>query len=155
MKKEVFRQAALDQLTSPDRLDEILTVTAPGDWLALAAIGMVLASALVWGRQGHISRKVDGQGVLVLAGGVVNVVSESAGRVHDLRVKSGDVVQVNQVIGSISQPALEDKLKGLRDRLAELQREGERALSARNEGLRLQSAALAVDRHMAHAAAGF
>lgn len=142
MNKEVFRQKAVDQITAPDRQDEILTVTTPGDWIGLFAIGLVLASALVWGQQGRVSKRVEGQGVLVLTGGVVNVVSEGAGRVRDLRVKTGQRVDANQVIGSISQPALEDKLKAQRESLAELQRERERAGNARSEGLRLQSAAL-------------
>jgi len=42
MIKEVFRQTALEQMTSPDRQDEILTVTTPGDWIGLAAIALLV-----------------------------------------------------------------------------------------------------------------
>ena len=146
MKKEIFRQAAIDQVSTPDRLDEMLTVTAPRDWLVLAAIGTLLAAAIVWGREGRIARKADGQGVLLLAGGVVNVVAGGAGRVRDLKVKTGDHVECNQVIGSISQPDAENKLKALRESLAELQSERARAGTARTEGLHLQDIALANQR---------
>ncbi len=142
MKREVFRESALKQVTTPGRFDEILSVTQPRDWLALAAIAIILAVAAVWGETGRISRKVSAQGVLVLKGGVVNVFAEGAGRVHDLRVKPGDWVEPNQLIGSISQPALEDKLKALRERLEEAERERDRSGSAHSEGVTLQRSAL-------------
>ncbi len=142
MKKLVFRQSAIDQISAPDKTDDVLTVTQPKDWLALGAIGLLLATALVWGTRGRIYKKVDGQGVLVMEGGVMNIFAEGGGRVRSLQAKAGDRVQANQVIATLSQPALEDKIKALRESLADLERESRRSSDARSQGLRLEKSAL-------------
>jgi len=135
----LYRQAAIDQMSSPERLDEAPAVTRPPDWLLLLAMTLVLGAAAYWGVRGRIAAKADGQGVILLSGGVVNVYSDAPGRVRDVRVNAGDRVNVNQIIGSISQPLLRDKLQSMRESLAELERERERSVQARGEGLRLQS----------------
>ena len=142
MNPAVFRQSAIDKMAQPARPDEALSVTRPRDWLALLAIGLLLAVAGYWGEQGRISTKADAQGVLVLAGGVVNVFSESSGRVLSVRIKAGEMVRKDQVIGSVAQPALEEKLKTLLDTRADLERERLRVRDSRGEGLRLQNEAL-------------
>ena len=49
------RKQALDRLSTPDRLDHLLTLTSRRSWLALAAAGVVLAAALVWSLAGSES----------------------------------------------------------------------------------------------------
>ena len=101
MSQDRFLQPAIVS-SSPERLDELLAVTQPRDWLAVVAILLLLALALGWGTQGRITTKVDGQGILVLAGGVVNVIADGAGRVLSVNVHTGDRVQADQVVGTIS-----------------------------------------------------
>jgi HlyD family secretion protein len=43
-----FRRAALERQSTPDRLDELLVVERPRDWIALAALAGILAAAVVW-----------------------------------------------------------------------------------------------------------
>lgn len=142
MKPSIYRQAAIDQMSSPDRLDEAPAITKPPDWLLLLGLLIVLAVAAVWGQRGRIPLKVDGQGVIVLSGGVVNVFGEAGGRIVDLRVRVGDRLAANQIIGAVSQPALQEKIQSLRETVAELERERTRASQSRGEGLRLQTAAI-------------
>ena len=42
--KGLFRKSALEKLSSPERLDVMMQITSPAAWLALAALGAVLAA---------------------------------------------------------------------------------------------------------------
>ena len=47
MNKSIFRQAALERLSSPEQLDQLARVTQPVGWLALLALSLVILSAIV------------------------------------------------------------------------------------------------------------
>ena len=112
----IFRKASLDRLASPEQLDEVMTVTRPRGWIALAAIALILVSAVTWGVIGSLSEKVIGQGMLVRSGGVLEVVAPSAGQVTDIPVAPGDSVSEGEVITWIAQPDLSDRLQDARER---------------------------------------
>jgi HlyD family secretion protein len=139
MNSAAFRQTAVDRMQQPERQEELLAITRPRDWLGMVAITLILATAGYWGWQGRVSTKVEGQGVLVLTGGVVNVFSEAPGRIASLRVKAGDEVKQGQVIGVVAQPGLEGRIRSLLESRAELERERSRSAGVRSEGLQLQN----------------
>lgn len=64
MKPELFRKEAMEQLTSPEKLDDYIRVSTPGIWLLLGAILIFLAGVLVWGTFGHLDVTVDGTAVV-------------------------------------------------------------------------------------------
>ena len=43
----LFRKAAIDKLSSPERLDVLMQVTSPNDWIALWTIGAILIGIIV------------------------------------------------------------------------------------------------------------
>jgi multidrug resistance efflux pump len=100
MAQSIFRAAALERLSSPERLDELICVTNPRAWLALAAGGVVLAAALLWSIGARVPLGVGGQGFLVRAGGMRTVVAQVAAEVTEVRVgptgpvTAGDVLVV-------------------------------------------------------------
>ena len=49
MPPALFRQEALDRLSSPDQLDQLMRVADPKRWIALTAIGALIVGVLVWG----------------------------------------------------------------------------------------------------------
>jgi hypothetical protein len=65
----LFRKVALERMSSPEQLDQLLQVTAPRNWLALAALMGLLVAAIGWGFVGRISTTISGQGVLVPGSG--------------------------------------------------------------------------------------
>ncbi|MCZ7568691.1 MAG: NHLP bacteriocin system secretion protein [Ardenticatenaceae bacterium] len=103
MKRQIFRQVALEQLSSPEQLDQLMQVTNPIGWLALAALGGLLVTAILWGIFGSISTNVAGQGILIAPGGVNNVVSMVSGQVVDIYFDVGDTVEAGQVVARVSQ----------------------------------------------------
>ncbi|HAE55215.1 MAG TPA: NHLP bacteriocin system secretion protein, partial [Acidimicrobiaceae bacterium] len=57
MKKDIFRKVMLDRLSSPEQLDQLMTVTKPRAWLVLGGIGLLLMTFMVWSILGQISTK--------------------------------------------------------------------------------------------------
>ncbi len=61
----LFRQEALERLSSPERLDELMKVVSLKTWLPLATIGVLLGLGLIWSVVGRIPVTTSGRGVLV------------------------------------------------------------------------------------------
>ena len=115
--KEIFRKVSLERLSSPEQLDHALHVTTPKGWVGLLALFSVLAAALTWGILGSIETTVTGQGLVVRTGGVFNIVSLGSGRVTEAAARVGDAVRKGQVVATVAQPAMLDKLEAAREQL--------------------------------------
>ncbi len=122
--RKIFRQAALDRLASPERLDELMQVTGPKAWLALSAIGVLLLTLVGWGVLGRINTRVEGQGIL-LGGDVYEVVPRWSGRVAALHVGVGQEVAAGQLVADLNQPELEQAIENAQARVADLRAEDE------------------------------
>jgi HlyD family secretion protein len=138
----LFRKVALDRLSSPEQLDQLLRVTTPKSWLALVALIALVCVAVVWGYVGQVTTKVSGEGVLIRSGGVQSVSALGAGRVIDLKVKVGDHIAVNQVIGSVAQPSLLERIRVAKGQLADAIQQKDDVLKMRTDRIRLELAFL-------------
>jgi hypothetical protein len=101
--QEVFRKVALERLSSPEELDQLMQVTNIKGWLALISLVLLLAVALVWGFFGSIPTTVDGQGILLRTEGVYNVSAVAAGQISVIYVDVGDMVTEGETIARITQ----------------------------------------------------
>lgn len=98
-KSSIFRKEALERLSSPEQLDQLMQIVTPRSWLPLAALSGLLACGLGWSFVGRIPVTTDGKGALVYdeppATGLPNkslsnkslwgVVSFSAGEISQIR----------------------------------------------------------------------
>ncbi|MDC8758310.1 NHLP bacteriocin system secretion protein [Janthinobacterium fluminis] len=126
----LFRQVALDRLSSPEELDSLLQVTSAKAWLALSGIGIVLAATVLWSLMGTLPTKLLAQQCILVKSGGVNIVTTSAsGRLSDLSVEVGDTVGRGQIIGRVEQYELQQKIKASEARLKEVQSQYEQALA--------------------------
>lgn len=104
MAENIFRQAALERLSSPEQLDRLVTVASPKAWIALFTLGMIVAAAVVWGIFGKIPTRVEGQGILISSGGrVVNVQAAGSGFLTEINVAVGHPVEAGQTVARLSQ----------------------------------------------------
>ncbi len=142
MQSNLFRQKALDKLSSPERLDQLLAVTPRRAWLALAAIVGILVAALAWSLLGSLPTRVAGPGVFVRMGGAFQIVSRGDGSVIDLTVGVGDIVSKGEVIGHLELPELEVRVENAAARLKELEKADGISDEADATNLRLTVAAL-------------
>ncbi len=138
----IFRKVALERMSSPEQLDQLLHVTTPKSWLALAALIALLSAAVAWGYMGQITTKVAGEGVLIRSGGVQSVAPMGAGQVVDLNVRVGDHISKGQVIGKVAQPSLLERIRVANGQLAESLKQRDDVVKVRADRSSLQLAFL-------------
>lgn len=140
--QSIFRQVALERLSTPEQLDQAMRVTSPLAWLTMAAIGVLLAAAIVWSLIATIPVKVAAQGILIAPGGVLTVASEHGGRIAKLLVRSGERLQAGQVVARIEQPDLRQDLETAKLELSELERQKAQILEFQRRDMKVQMALL-------------
>jgi hypothetical protein len=101
MNRPIFRKAALKRLASPDQLDQLMQVTNPRGWVALAGFALLLFAALLWGVLGTISTTVEGRGVL-LRGGIKPLLSPADGVVEKFLRRAGDEVKKGEPLVALT-----------------------------------------------------
>jgi HlyD family secretion protein len=119
----IFRKVALERLSSPEQLDQLLEVTTPLGWLSLSALGALLAVGLAWGLFGSIPTLAAGEGILLRRGGVMDLVATAGGQVDDVLVRVGDVIEKGQRVATIRQQGLLRQVEDLRGKRAVLDQE--------------------------------
>jgi len=121
---KLFRQAALDRLSSPEQLDRLIAITHTRDWWAAATLLLMLVVAIVWGVFGSIPTRVNGSGILIATGGrVFDAVSLGDGIVVNIYPKPGDEVTKGQLVARVDQPVVRQSLENARSVLTERQKE--------------------------------
>jgi HlyD family secretion protein len=143
----LFRQIAVERLSTPDRLDTGLSVVGSGSWALIWGIVLLTLGGLIWSIAVVVPVTVKGQGILLGAGGVLDVISGSQGRVAQFGEWLGQTVHKGEVIAIIDQPQLRQELSSaegdLRDasdqrvRTEEFQHRREEVLGTSNEQRRL------------------
>jgi HlyD family secretion protein len=120
----IFRSAAVERLSSPEQLDQLVGITRPFDWVAVAAMALGLAVLIAWGVLGKIPTRVEGEGILLSSGGrLVDAVSGVAGRLASIDIAVGDEVKPDQVIAHVGQTEIEQRLAQAKEVLRERERE--------------------------------
>jgi len=135
---KIFREEALEHLSSPEQLDQLLEIVSPSSWIPMATLGGLLLVAVLWSIFGQIPVTVEGAGLLVHPRQVLSFQLPASGQIVALNVKVGDFVAKGQILGRINQPALQQSLEQERVRLAEAQRRNSRVAPLRDERAELQ-----------------
>jgi HlyD family secretion protein len=142
----IFRKVALERLSSPEQLDQLLQVTDPKGWLALGALGTILLSALAWGIWGAIPTESTGEGILLRRGGVSDLVAPSAGQIEEVLVSAGDVIEKGQPVARLRQDELQRQIADRRAKQTDLEAEYRARQSYSEEQERLRARDLAQQR---------
>jgi len=137
MKKKLFRKTALENLSSPEQLDQLVMVTGPATWLTLAVVVMLIVVVVLWGIFGTVDTSVQGQGMLLRGGGIFHIDASGSGRLVELNVSPRDFVKAGQVVGRISQKDLKFRLENSREKLKLLKQRRENGEDVDKEQLKL------------------
>ncbi len=135
---KLFRQEALERLSSPERLDQLMQVVNPKAWLPLTTIGFLVLVAGVWSVVGRIPLTVSGQGVLIRPHSVVPFQMPSDGKILTLNIKSGDRIKKGDVLGTIDQEKIKRDLEQERTKLAELLGQNQETTGLQKQGIFLK-----------------
>jgi HlyD family secretion protein len=142
----IFRKVALERLSSPEQLDQMVQVTDPKGWLALAGIGALLLAAIGWGIFGSIPTTSQGDGILLRQGGISDLVSNAAGQVQEVLVGVGDVIEKGQPVARIQQDVLLRQIADDRSKQGVLRSQYAEAVRIANQQKQLRSRDLAQQR---------
>lgn len=107
---KIFQQKALDKLKRPEKAGNVFSITTSTGWIALAAVGIMLFSILVWAFFGVMAEKVTGYGIISDDAGVATIAPTSGGRILEMRRKPGEKVEKGDVVAIIEQPQLEQQI---------------------------------------------
>jgi hypothetical protein len=110
MQRPLFRKVALERLSSPEQLDQLMQVTSPRAWLALIGLGSLLVVGLLWALFGTIETTEIGQGILIRGSGILTVESPESGQVARVNVQSGDTIQPGQALASVIPSGLREPI---------------------------------------------
>ncbi len=146
LSKRLFRESALERLSSPEQLDQQLQVTSPKGWIALIALWGVIAAVILWSIVGTVPTREEGRGIIVVGGGLKVVVSSGKGRLRSIDVEVDDLIEPGDIVGTISQQNLEDELEEGRSELLELQAQNVTHLEFDERAETLQASLATVDR---------
>ncbi|MGC1648684.1 MAG: NHLP bacteriocin system secretion protein [Candidatus Sulfotelmatobacter sp.] len=122
-RQDTFGKQALERMSSPDRLDQLIRIVYPQDWLVLAALLTIAVFGLAWCIWGQLPTTVSGEGMIVRPRKVVDIQSQAAGKLVNFNLRVGDEVKKGDVLGVIDQSLIRRQLEEDRTRLATLEEE--------------------------------
>ncbi|MBW7920580.1 MAG: NHLP bacteriocin system secretion protein [Rubellimicrobium sp.] len=108
--RDKARQAAAGQLAH----DDALRVMRPRFWLAGLALAALCAGAVAFGFVFTVPVTVQGRGILLSAGGVIDVVANTSGQITEIAARPGALLGAGAVVARIGQPDLELQLEAAR-----------------------------------------
>ena len=135
----LFRKEALERMSSPERLDQLIRIVSPKDWLLLGTLLSMVVMLLVWCIWGRLPTTVSGQGVIIRPRRIVEIQSQAAGRLVTFSLRAGDTVRKGGVIGVIDQAEIRKQLQEDRARLVELRSQDREKSSLQQQQLGLQA----------------
>ena len=111
-RKTRFKRSSV-RLTTPERLDRMLSVTPARGWIALLAIVLVATAVGVWSVLGEVATYVEAHGFLLNRGGkVVNAVATGPGRLRRILVAVGDEVEKDTLVALVANEELAARYAG-------------------------------------------
>ncbi len=145
--KNIFRAVAVERLSSPEQLDQLVDVSRPADWVAVVAIGIALIGVLTWGIMGRVPTRAAGEGILISdSGRVVDGVSAVRGRLTSVEVSVGDRVSLGQIIARISQTETEQRYRNSVEVFQQRERERDEFFAAIKRELDIKAANVAAQK---------
>lgn len=133
-----FSKSALEKLSTPEKLDQLIQVTSPRAWIALFTIAIALVTTVAWGCFGRVKTKVNTSGIL-LGGEVYDVVSTTQGQLVSLAVEVGDQVAEGDVIATVDQPEILQQIEAAEASLVERQYELQQLLTFGSKDAQVQN----------------
>lgn len=128
-KKQVFREKALERLSSPDNIQELVQVTSTRSWLALIALGGLIFALLLWSFLGELPKTVKGKGILIQSGGIADITAIGSGIVDQILVREGEAVTKNDTIATVAQPELRLQIENAEEKLTYLKEKRNRIVN--------------------------
>ena len=145
-KPRIFRQQALNRLSNPEKLDQLMQVVSPQDWLPLAALAFFGILGLIWSIFGNIPITVTGKGVLINPRRVVQLQSPISGQLQSLNIRNGQCIKKDDILGIINPANKKQQLQQQQDKLTQLQQQVAKTTTVRQQRTQLETTAITAER---------
>jgi HlyD family secretion protein len=112
--KKIFREAALERLSTPDRLDQGLKIVGSAEWIGLGALVALIVIGAIWALVLRVPITVAGSGILLeCCRRSMSWCSERlmSANMTKISVAPGDQVKAGQEIAKLDQSELQSQLE--------------------------------------------
>ncbi|MBO6783716.1 MAG: NHLP bacteriocin system secretion protein [Alphaproteobacteria bacterium] len=124
---DIFRADAVRKLRDPQQLDTAIRLTSPSGWIALVAIGVIIATFVIWVFVGSLPFRANGLGILLVKDSeIFTLPAPVSGQIAAIEVQVGDDVKKGQVLVRIGVPETQAQLDAARANLASIKDQRER-----------------------------
>lgn len=106
-----------DNINPAAKINELIQIIPSLGWLALTMMFLVVIVGIIWLFFGSIYYKVHADGIIINEGGVYEVFSTGSGRVKDVSVAEGEFVKAGDVILTLNQPVMSEKIKSIKEQI--------------------------------------
>lgn len=120
MQKKLFRKVSLERLSSPEQLDQLMTITNRRGWIGLLGVLGLLSVLILWSLFGVVTTKIDAKGIMIRGDGVYQVNAIHQGVITELKVNSGDRVKKGDLIAYMASPDLAEQIQQLEAKRLEI-----------------------------------
>lgn len=111
MAKQIFRQAALDRLASPEQLDAPTRLVGAPGWLIVLAFTASIGFGGWWALTTMAPVSVEAEGILIDRAGLVEISADLGGRLELVDLIPDAIVEEGAVVARISQSELRRDLE--------------------------------------------
>ncbi len=140
------QKPSLESVASPERLDQLMRIVKPKDFIPVATMSGLTLSALIWSVVGRIPVTVNGLGVLISPQPVVELQSPVAGQLKSLLVKDNQCVNKGEVLATIQPTELEEQLKQQLFKRSQLLAQSANVTTLQQQRMQVEVAAIAATR---------
>lgn len=112
------------RLPSPEQLDRMLTIIHVPGWIALVCLVGIVIGIVAWAFFGQLPIFVEGKGIFFDPRAIYVVETDLQGRIGDVFVDSGDVVDAGQALMRLDNLSKEQELLEIEKKIAFLQGSG-------------------------------
>jgi len=123
-----------------------LTVVGSASWALLGGLTVLVIGGLIWSVLVVVPVTVKGEGILLSPGGVLDVTSDTPGRVTQFLVQAGEGISAGQIVARLDQPSLRQDLATAEGELKDAQDERRRVADFQQNKAAAQAIALAQKR---------
>jgi HlyD family secretion protein len=121
--QSIFREAALERLSTPDRLDQGLAIVGSAGWVLLGSLVAFIVGGVIWAATIQVPITISGSGIFLEPGGMLEVTSGGRGRLVSFTVTPGAEIAAGAEIARLDQSDLQAQLVTAQAELHDLQAE--------------------------------
>jgi HlyD family secretion protein len=135
---QFFRQRALERLSSPEKLNLLMRVVSPLDWLAILAAALLCGGVIAWSFFGTVPTTVTARGVFLRPRRVVSLQTQSAGLIRAMDLRPGQEIRKGDLLAVIDQAEISKRVAEKRRLVGELRRQQNETVDLDRREIELQ-----------------